>query len=508
MPLTPAALTSLRKLSAMEAPPRPDLEFLPAFQTAKDVHAFAAKHNAVITDLTFVDVPGTLQHTSCPLHELTEESAVSGLGFDGSSIRGFQEIQESDMLLIPDLASTFLDTFSEEPTISLLCDVRDPITGELYDASPRTIAHRAMAYLEESGIADTAYFGPELEFFIFDSVHYHQNANSCGYDVDSVEACWNMGKDQDHLDGAFHGGNLGYKIRHKEGYFPAPPADRHQEVRSAMVRELERAGVKIENFHHEVATAGQAEIDMERAELLRMADNVMRYKYLTRNVAHRYGKTVTFMPKPLYGDNGSGMHVHQSLWKDGQPLFSGNEYAGLSKMALQYIGGLLAHAKALCAICCPTTNSYKRLVPHFEAPINFVYSARNRSAAVRIPMYSSHPKTKRVELRTPDPACNPYLAFSAMLLAGLDGIERGLDPGKPTNENIYKMSKETLASIPHAPADLSEALDELETDHAFLTKDGVFSESSLSAFIAQKRSEVSDERSHPTPSEFYKYYDV
>jgi glutamine synthetase len=496
-----ATAADIRTLPALKVTEGPDLSFTPAMKTVKDVLAFAAKHRAVALDITFVDVPGTLQHTSAPLHELTEENAAQGYGFDGSSIRGFQQIQESDMLLIPHLPSAYLDTFGGEPLISVLCDVRDPISGKLYDSSPRTIAHRALAMLEESGIADTAYFGPEAEFFIFDSVRYEQGPQGAMYAIDSNEAIWNSGR-------AEEGENTGYKIRHKEGYFPGAPADQLQEVRTAMVRELEQAGVKIESFHHEVATAGQAEIDMERTDLLSMADNLIRYKYITRNVAARYGKSVTFMPKPIFGDNGSGMHVHQSLWKEGKPLFAGSEYAGLSKMALQYLAGILAHARALCALCNPTTNSYKRLVPGFEAPVNLIYSARNRSAAIRIPMYSQNPKAKRIEFRMPDPACNPYLAFSAMLLAGLDGIERELDPGEHTDDNLYHMSEDDLAKIPHAPGNLAEALDALEKDHGFLTKKGVFSEAFLSSFIAQKREEAAEEAMHPTPNEFFKYYDV
>lgn len=477
-----------------------DLEFRPAIRTAKDLFAFAKKHHVTMVDYTFVDVPGTLQHTSKPLHEL-ESVLEGGAGFDGSSIRGFQQIEESDMLLIPDLASAFLDPFLGEPTLSLMCDVKDPVSGELYDRGPRTIAHRAVNALQRSRIADTAYFGPEAEFFIFDSVRYGEGPQGAFYAIDSDEAIWNTGKEEG-------GSNLGYKIRHKEGYFPVSPMDTQQPIRAVMVREMERAGIKIETFHHEVATGGQAEIDMERDELVTMADHLMRYKYIIRNVARRFGKTVTLMPKPIFGDNGNGMHVHQSLWKDGNPLFAGSEYAGLSPMALHYIGGLLAHASALCALGNPTTNSYKRLVPGFEAPVNLIYSARNRSATVRIPMYSRNPKTKRVEYRVPDPSCNPYLAFSALLLAGLDGIRRKLDPGPHTDENLYHMAPEKLAKIKHVPASLPEALDALEADHDFLTKDGVFSEGFLMSFIEAKRAEAAEEAMHPTPHEFFRYFDV
>lgn len=474
-----------------------DLKFTPRINAAPDLKEFAVSAKTTMLDLTFVDVPGTLQHTSKPIHEL-DGVLESGGGFDGSSIRGFKQIEESDMLLIPDPTTAFLDPFREEGTLSVLCDVQDPVSGELYDSSPRTIARRAMDYLQESGIADTAYFGPEAEFFIFDSVRYESKANGASYEVDSDEAIWNTGR----------AGGLGYQIRHKEGYFPASPADKQQDLRAEMVREMERAGIEIETFHHEVATGGQAEIDMRFDELLTMADKLMRYKYIVRNVAARYGKTATFMPKPLFGDNGSGMHVHQSLWLKGKPLFAGDEYAGLSPMALKYIAGLLKHAPALCALCNPTTNSYKRLVPGFEAPVNLIYSARNRSAAIRIPMYSKNPKTKRIEFRMPDAAANPYLAFSALLLAGLDGIESELKPGTHTDENLYHMSPEALAKMKHAPASLGEALDALEADHAFLTKSDVFSEDFLKSYIAGKRAEVADEASRPTASEFYRYFDA
>ncbi len=477
------------------------ISFPPPRMTAKDVIALAKKSKCEMMDLTFVDVPGTLHHTSKPIHQL-EDVLKDGAGFDGSSIRGFQQIQESDMLLIPDTETAILDPFTERPTLSLLCDVREPMKKDLYERSPRTLAKRAMAYLKKSGIADTAFFGPEAEFFIFDHVSYEAGVGSAHYRVDSEEAIWNSGEDCGECP------NLGYKIRHKEGYFPASPFDTQQDLRATMVSEMEKAGIEIETFHHEVATAGQAEIDMKFDTLLRSADKLMRYKYITRNVAKQYGKSVTFMPKPIFGDNGSGMHTHQSLWKAGKPLFAGSEYAGLSKMAMYYMGGILKHARALCAICNPSTNSYKRLVPGFEAPVNFIYSARNRSAAIRIPMYSENPKAKRVEFRSPDAACNPYVAFAAMLMAGLDGIRRKLEPGNPTDENLYHMDAAKLARIPHAPEDLSEALDALEADHAFLLEGAVFGKRFLTDFIAVKRDEVADERKRPTPSEFFKYYDV
>jgi glutamine synthetase len=464
--------------------------------TPEDVMEMAKAAKCTVLDLTFVDVPGTMHHTSKPIHELSDILEHGG-GFDGSSIRGFQQIHESDMLLIPDSATAIIDPFTKESTLSLMCDVKEPRSNELYKRSPRTIAKNAVAYLENSGIADTAFFGPEAEFFIFDSVSYESDKNHARYHVDSAEAVWNSGKS-----------GLGYTIRHKEGYFPASPFDTQQDIRAEMVLEMEKAGIDIETFHHEVATAGQAEIDMRFDDMLTMADKMMRYKYIVRNVAKKYGKTATFMPKPIFGDNGSGMHTHQSLWKDGQPLFAGEMYAGLSQMALYYMGGLLKHARALCALCNPTTNSYKRLVPGFEAPVNFIYSARNRSAAIRIPMYSENPKAKRVEFRSPDATCNPYVAFSAMLLAGLDGIINKIDPGPATDQNLYTMDSAELSRIPHAPHDLSEALDCLEADNAFLLQGDVFNKRFIDDFIETKRAEVADERMRPTASEFFRYYDA
>jgi len=469
--------------------------------TNNDVCTLADKHRCTVLDLTFVDVPGTLHHTSKPIHEL-KDVLEEGAGFDGSSIRGFQQIQESDMLLIPDPDTAFIDPFTDESTLSILCDIREPMKESLYERSPRTIARQAMEYLRKTDIADTLFVGPEAEFFIFDHVSYAAGIGSSHYRVDSEEATWNSGEANNGK------ANLGYTIRHKEGYFPASPADKHQNVRAAMVAEMERAGIEIETFHHEVATGGQAEIDMKYDELLRMADKLMRYKYITRNVATRFGKSVTFMPKPIFGDNGSGMHIHQSLWKAGKPLFAGSEYAGLSVMAMHYMGGLLKHANALCAICNPTTNSYKRLVPGFEAPINFIYSARNRSAAIRIPMYSTNPKAKRVEFRSPDPAANPYIAFAAILMAGIDGIQCKTNPGPASDENIYQMSPEKLAKIPHAPEDLGEALNALEEDFEFLLEGNVFTKKFLDDFIAVKREEVADEQKRPTAGEFFKYYDI
>ncbi len=498
--MNPVSTSLERRPARLPSALIPDLEFTPRHKTGTDVEAFAKKHLATMFDLTFVDVPGTLQHTSKPIHELSDVLS-GGAGFDGSSIRGFKQIQESDMLLVPDVSTAYLDPFASEPTVSVICDVKDPVSGQLFESSPRTIARHAVEYLKSSGIADSAYFGPEAEFFIFDNVQYEMGSNASSYSVDSSEAVWNTGRKEE-------GGNLGYKIRNKEGYFPVSPHDTQQDLRAEMVREMERAGIKIETFHHEVATAGQAEIDMERDEMLPMADKLMRYKYIVRNVAHRFGKTVTFMPKPLFGDNGNGMHVHQSLWRDGKPLFAGDKYAGLSEMALQYIAGILHHAPALAALCNPTINSYKRLVPGFEAPVNLIYSARNRSAAIRIPMYSNNPKAKRIEFRMPDPTCNPYLAFSALLLAGLDGIQKKMTPGSHTDGNLYDMAPADLAKIRRAPATLSEALDALETDQAFLTDTGVFTKEFISAYIAQKRSEVHEYNMRPTPYEFFKYFDA
>ncbi len=472
--------------------------FPPASMTASDVLAFAKKRGCTMLDLCFTDVPGTMHHTSKPIHQL-KDCLEDGAGFDGSSIRGFKQINESDMLLFPDPNTAIVDPFAEEPTLSMLCDVADPMTGKLYARSPRTIARKAIEVLKKSGVADTAYFGPEAEFFIFDHVSYDSGPGHSFHRVDSNEAGWNTG-DADW--------NLGYKIRHKEGYFPVAPHDTQMDIRAEMVKTMELAGIEIETFHHEVATAGQAEIDMRFDEMFRMADKLMRYKYIVRNVAYRHGKSATFMPKPIFGDNGSGMHTHQSLWKGGKPLFAGKEYAGLSPMALHYMGGILKHAQALCAITNPTTNSYKRLVPGFEAPVNFIYSARNRSAAFRIPMYSQSPKAKRVEFRSPDATCNPYVAFAAMLLAGLDGIKKKMHPGEPTDENLYHMDAKKLAKIPHAPETLGDALDALEKDHAFLTEGGVFTQDFIDDFIATKRDEVTDERKRPTPNEFAKYYDA
>lgn len=462
---------------------------------------FVKDSGVEIVDLRFTDIPGQWQHFSILPSELTENSFEEGIGFDGSSIRGFQSIEESDMVLIPDATKYFMDPFTSHKTINMICDVQDPVTGEPYKRDPRFIAHKAEAYIRSTGLADSAYFGPEAEFFIFDNVRFDQSVNAGFYEIDSDEGIWNSGSNEKQ--------NLGYRPRTKEGYFPVAPTDSLQDIRSEMVLTMEKAGVNVEVHHHEVATAGQAEIDMKFTTLTLMADNLMIYKYITKNVAAKHKKTVTFMPKPLFGDNGSGMHVHQSLWKSGKPLFYGNGYANLSEMALYYIGGLLKHAAALCAIVAPTTNSYHRLVPGFEAPVNLAYSQRNRSAAARIPMYSKNPKAKRVEFRIPDPSTNPYLAFPAMLMAGLDGILNKIDPGDPLDKDIYDLSPEELRNVPSTPGSLEEALKALEHDHEFLMRGDVFTEELINLWIKYKMAnEVKQVALRPHPYEFMLYYDI
>jgi len=452
-------------------------------------------------DFKFMDLPGQWQHFSVPADKLEESSFEEGFGFDGSSIRGWKAINESDMLIIPDASTAFIDKFIEIKTLSLICDVHDPLTKEKYERCPRSIAQRAEAYLKSTGLADTAYFGAEAEFFIFDDVRFDTNEHSSYYYVDSVEGRWNSGRDE--------GPNLGYKPRYKEGYFPVPPTDQMQDIRNEMTANLIAVGLDVEAQHHEVATAGQSEIDLKFAPLLKSADAMLLFKYVLKNTARLKGKTVTFMPKPIFSDNGSGMHVHQSLWKGGKPLFYGNGYAHLSEMALHYIGGLLKHAPALCAITNPTTNSYKRLVPGFEAPVNLAYSQRNRSASIRIPMYTENPKAKRLEFRCPDAACNPYLAFSAMMLAGVDGILNKLDPGQPLDKDIYDLSPEELKSVPSTPGSLDEALHALEKDHDFLLRGDVFTEGVIDAWIEYKMDkEVKPMALRPHPYEFGLYYDV
>jgi len=472
-------------------------------RTPSDVVRLVQDQNIEVVDFRFCDLPGLMQHFSVPAHELSEEAFEDGYGFDGSSIRGFQEIQESDMLLIPDPNTAVVDPFRPHPTLNINCFVRDPVTGESYSRDPRYVAKKAEDYLRGTGLADTAYFGPEAEFYIFDSVRFDQNQNSSYHYVDSIEGAWNTGRDED-------GGNKGYKPRYKEGYFPVAPMDHYQDLRSEMVRQLEAVGIEIEVQHHEVGTAGQAEIDMRFDSMLRMADKVMLYKYVVKNVALAAGKTVTFMPKPIFQDNGSGMHVHQSLWKGGQPLFFDETgYAGLSDMARWYIGGLLKHTPAVLAFAAPTTNSYKRLVPGYEAPVNLVYSQRNRSASVRIPLYSKSPKAKRLEYRCPDPSCNPYLAFSAMLMAGLDGIQNRIEPPKPLDKDLYDLPPEELAQVPQVPSSLEAALEALEADHKFMLVGDVFTQDVIDTWIEYKRSrEIDAVRLRPHPWEFYLYYDI
>ncbi len=469
--------------------------------TPKEVMAFVKEHNVKSVDFKFMDFIGTWQHFTIPISAFGEEIFEEGLGFDGSSIRGWRSIHESDMILLPDPSTAVIDPFMETPTLSLICNVYDPITREPYERDPRNIAAKAEEYLKSTGIADVAYFGPEAEFFIFDEVRYDLGSNHSFHFVDSIEGIWNSGRQEEP--------NLGYKVRHKEGYFPVSPTDSQQEIREEMVRKMEAVGIEVERQHHEVATAGQAEIDFKYDSLLRCADKLMWFKYIVKNVALSYGKTATFMPKPLYGDNGSGMHTHISLWKKGKPLFAGDGYGGLSKLALYFIGGILKHARALCAITNPTTNSYRRLVPGFEAPVNLAYSSRNRSAAIRIPMYSPSPKAKRIEFRTPDPSCNGYLAFAAMLMAGLDGIENKIDPGQPLDKDIYALSPEELKNVPSAPGSLQEALKALEQDHDFLLKGGVFTEDVIQAWISYKiEREFNPVNLRPTPMEFFLYYDI
>ncbi|WP_447987391.1 type I glutamate--ammonia ligase [Nitrospira sp. Nam74] len=466
----------------------------------REVLEYAKKNKVQIVDLKFIDLIGTWQHFSIPIEELNEGVFKDGSGLDGSSIRGWRAINNSDMLAVPDPMTACLDPFTNVPTLSLVCNVIDPITRENYDRDPRFIAQKAEKYLKGTRIGDISYWGPEAEFFIFDQARYDQNGHSGYYFIDSDEGVWNAGKE---------GVNLGGKIRHKEGYFPVAPTDTQQDIRSEMIIEMQRAGIPIEKHHHEVATAGQAEIDLRFDSMVKMADKMMMYKYIVKNVAARHHKTVTFMPKPLFGDNGSGMHTHQSIWKDGKPLFAGKEYAGISQMCLYYIGGILKHAPALAALTNPTTNSYKRLTPGFEAPVLLAYSSRNRSAGIRIPMYSPSPRAKRIEVRFPDPACNPYLAFSAMLMAGLDGIENKIDPGEPMEKDLYDLEPKEAAKVPTMPGSLDDALKNLEKDHEFLLKGGVFSEELLEAWVSYKRNrEVDMLRLRPHPYEFFLYYDV
>ncbi|HIJ66164.1 MAG TPA: type I glutamate--ammonia ligase [Candidatus Hydrogenedentes bacterium] len=469
--------------------------------TPRDVLKRSEEDGVQFIDLRFMDFPGLMQHFTVPVAQLEEDTFESGFGFDGSSIRGWREIHESDMLVMPDPTTATLDPFAEIATLILYCNVLDPITKERYSRCPRNVAQKAEHYLVSTGIADTAYFGPEAEFFIFDEVRFDQNAHSAHYFLDSVEGIWNSGREERP--------NLGYKLRHKEGYFPLPPADAHQDLRNEMAAIMIASGLAVECHHHEVATGGQAEIDLRYDSLTTMADMLSMYKYIVKNTARRHGKTATFMPKPILSDNGSGMHTHVSLWKEGKPLFAGDRYAGLSQTALWFIGGLLAHAGAVVACTNPTTNSYKRLVPGFEAPVNLAYSSRNRSACCRIPMYSPSPKAKRIEFRAPDPSCNPYLAFSAILMAGIDGIQNKIDPGQPLDKDLYDLPPEEKARVPQTPASLAAALDALEQDHEFLLRGDVFTEDVIDTWLKYKRTrEVEQLALRPHPYEFHLYYDI
>ncbi|HOE97551.1 MAG TPA: type I glutamate--ammonia ligase [Candidatus Sumerlaeota bacterium] len=470
-------------------------------KTPKDVIQVVKEKGIKVVDYKFMDFPGLWQHFSQPAWMLEEETFSDGVGFDGSSIRGWQAIHESDMLLIPDPMTALIDPFCQAPTLSLVCNVVHPGTMEKYTRDPRNIALKAEAYLKSTGIGDTCYIGPEAEFFIFDDVRFDSQPNQSFYLVDSIEGRWNTGRDE--------GPNLGYKPRYKEGYFPCPPADHFQDLRTEMMLTMIDCGIPIEAQHHEVATGGQAEIDMRFAPLTHQADCLLLFKYIIKNTARKYGKTVTFMPKPLYGDNGSGMHTHISVWKDGKNLFAGKSYAGLSELALHFIGGLIKHAPSILAFAAPSTNSYKRLVPGYEAPVNLAYSQRNRSAACRIPMYSPSEKAKRVEFRPPDPSCNPYLTFSAMLMAGLDGIQNKLDPGDPLDKNLYDLPPEEAKLIKKVPGSLDEALAALEADHDYLLKGDVFTEDVIDEWISYKtKMEIDAVRMRPHPYEFHLYYDI
>ena len=467
----------------------------------REVLAMCREKEVKAVDLRFVDFLGVWQHFTIPVTKLEEDTFDDGLGFDGSSIRGWQAINESDMLLVPVPDTAVVDPFATIPTLSMICNVQDPITREDYSRDPRNVARKAVNYLKSTGIADICFIGPEAEFFVFDDVRFDQNAHEGYFHIDSGEAEWNRGRVESP--------NLGYKLRHKEGYFPCPPSDQLMDIRNEMMLTMIQCGIDVEAQHHEVATAGQCEIDMRFQELVRMADQMCLYKYIVKNVARRHGKTVTFMPKPIYGDNGSGMHTHISLWKDNHPLFAGSGYAGLSEMAMHALGGILRHAPAILAITNPTTNSYKRLVPGYEAPVNLAYSQRNRSASCRIPMYSASPKTKRIEFRCPDPTCNPYLAFAAILMAAIDGIQNKINPGPPLDRDIYDMPPEELANVPKAPGSLDEALSALERDHDFLLRGDVFTDDVIATWIRWKRErEIDPMRLRPHPYEFCLYYDA
>lgn len=468
--------------------------------TSDELIRYIADNEIPIIDLRFTDLLGTVQHFSLPANALTPRVFEWGTGFDGSSIRGFQTIDESDMLIVPDPTTAYMDPVLKVPTLALHCDVKDPVTGNWYTRDPRYVARKAEEYLKSTGIADQSYWGPEIEFFIFDSARFDYTANAGYHFIDSDEGIWNSGKE----------GSRGYRPRHKEGYFPLPPVDSQQDLRSEIILAMMEAGLPIDKHHHEVATAGQGEIGLAYGTLVKTADNVLLYKHILRNIVEQAGKTATFMPKPLFGDNGTGMHTHQSLWKDGETLcYDENGYAQASQTLLWYIGGLLKHSGAILAFAAPTTNSYRRLVPGFEAPVNLAYSQRNRSASCRIPMYEDTPESKRIEYRCPDPTCNPYLAFSAMLMAGLDGIRNRIDPGSPLDTDIYELPPEEAANVPTVPGSLDEALNALEADHDFLLEGGVFTEDVINTWLDLKRErEIDPMRLRPHPYEFFLYYDA
>ncbi|PQO44553.1 type I glutamate--ammonia ligase [Blastopirellula marina] len=469
--------------------------------TPKEVLALCRENDVKAVDFRFMDFPGLWQHFTIPVNHLSEDTFEDGLGFDGSSIRGWQTINESDMLVVPQPDTAFVDPFTQIPTLVLICNIQDPITREDYSRDPRNVCRKAANYLKSTGIADTCFIGPEAEFFVFDDVRFDQRPQHGFYHIDSVEGEWNRGKEE--------GPNLGYKLRHKEGYFPVPPSDSLMDLRNEMMLTMIECGLNVEAQHHEVATAGQCEIDMRFNEMVRMADDLLIYKYVVKNVAKRHNRSATFMPKPVFSDNGSGMHTHFSFWKENEPLFAGSGYAGLSETALYAIGGLLKHAPSVLAFTNPTTNSYKRLVPGYEAPVNLAYSQRNRSASCRIPMYSPSPKAKRVEFRCPDPTCNPYLAFAAITMAAIDGIQNKIDPGQPLDKDIYDLPPEEAAAVPKTPGSLEEALDCLAADHEFLLRGDVFTKDVIETWIEYKRkNEVDAIRLRPHPYEFCLYYDV
>ncbi len=470
-------------------------------KTIKDAIEFGRAKGAVMADLRFIDMPGTWQHTSVPFERIDEQAFEDGFGFDGSSIRGFQPINASDMLIVPEPSTAKMDPFMRHPTVSFVCKILDPITKQPYERDPRYVALKAESFLRQTGVADQAFFGPEAEFFVFDDVRYSTSPNLSFFEIDSAEAAWNTGADE--------GPNLGYKVRHKGGYFPLSPTDTLQDLRTDIVQAVQGLGYEVEVSHHEVATAGQCEVGMRFNTLTAMADQLLWFKYVVKNVALQAGKSATFMPKPIVGDNGNGMHIHQSLWKNNDSLFAGDGYAGMSETAMHYIAGILAHAPALCAFSNATVNSYRRLVPGYEAPTNLAYSARNRSAAVRIPAYSPSSKARRIEARFPDSTGNPYLTFSAMMMAGLDGIQRKLDPGDPLDKDIYSLSPEELQGVAQVPGSLEASLEALAKDHEFLLQGDVFTKDIIEEWTQYKQSEEIDPvKLQTTPKEFELYYDV